>query len=184
MKIIKPYYEILTDISDGGIKELQFIEQAARTCYKSEDKITQDGESAKRLVKQLIDSGAWVDVTQGMDARLLNEENIKQINCLKVKMLHFAWDNPKDKLCKEALARFAKLNQLDSRRRRVYVLTNYWSTLDEDLYRVYWLRDNGYDPYVMVYDKDNAPKKIRQLQRWVNNKFIFHSCDRFEEYQA
>jgi len=57
MKIIKPYYTILSNISDGGIKELQFIEQAARTCYKSEDKITQDGESAKRLVKQLIDSG-------------------------------------------------------------------------------------------------------------------------------
>ena len=57
MKIIKPFYIILSDISDGGIKELQFIEQAARTCYKSEDKITQDGESAKRLVKQLIDSG-------------------------------------------------------------------------------------------------------------------------------
>ena len=57
MKIIEPYYKILTDISDGGIKELQFIEQAARTCYKSEDKITQDGESAKALIKQLIKSG-------------------------------------------------------------------------------------------------------------------------------
>lgn len=139
---------------------------------------------AKDLLKQLVASGAWVDVTQGMDARLLNAENIELINSLKVKMLHFAWDNPKDKLCQEALARFAKLNKLDLRRRRVYVLTNYWSTLEEDLYRVYWLRDNGYDPYVMVYDKDNAPKKIRQLQRWVNNKFIFRSCDRFEEYQA
>jgi thymidylate synthase (FAD) len=57
MKIIEPYYQILPDISEGGIKELQFIEKAARTCYKSEDKITQDGESAKRLVKQLIQSG-------------------------------------------------------------------------------------------------------------------------------
>ena len=57
MKIIKPYYTILSDISDGGIKELQFIEQAARTCYKSEDKITQGGESAKALIKQLIKSG-------------------------------------------------------------------------------------------------------------------------------
>lgn len=57
MKIIKPYYKILTDISDGGIKELQFIEQAARTCYKSEDKITEDGESAKALIKRLISSG-------------------------------------------------------------------------------------------------------------------------------
>ena len=57
MKIIKPYYTILSNISDGGIKELQFIEQAARTCYKSGDKITDDGESAKALVKRLISSG-------------------------------------------------------------------------------------------------------------------------------
>ena len=57
MKIIKPYAEILSGISKGGIKELQFIEKAARTCYKSEDKITEDGESAKALIKRLISSG-------------------------------------------------------------------------------------------------------------------------------
>lgn len=55
MKIIKPSYEILTPISDGGIKELQHIERIARVCYKSEDKISPDGESAKRLIKMLID---------------------------------------------------------------------------------------------------------------------------------
>ena len=57
MRIIKPSYTILSDISENGIKELQFIEQAARTCYKSEDKITDDGDSAKSLVKRLIKSG-------------------------------------------------------------------------------------------------------------------------------
>ena len=54
MKIIEPKYEILTDISEGGIKELQQIERVARVCYKSEDKITQDGESAKKLVGFLV----------------------------------------------------------------------------------------------------------------------------------
>ena len=34
MKIIEPKYEILTEISDGGIKELQQIERVARVCYK------------------------------------------------------------------------------------------------------------------------------------------------------
>lgn len=48
MKIVEPKYEILTDISEGGIKELQQIERVARVCYKSEDKITPDGESAKK----------------------------------------------------------------------------------------------------------------------------------------
>lgn len=48
MKIVEPKYEILTDISEGGIEELQQIERVARVCYKSEDKITPDGESAKK----------------------------------------------------------------------------------------------------------------------------------------
>ena len=30
MKIVEPKYEILTDISEGGIKELQQIERVAR----------------------------------------------------------------------------------------------------------------------------------------------------------
>ena len=55
MKIIKPSYEILTDISENGIKELQHIEKIARVCYKSENLITKDGESAKKMVKMLID---------------------------------------------------------------------------------------------------------------------------------
>ena len=57
MKIIKPSYEILTPISDGGIKELQHIEKIGRVCYKSENRITDDGESAKKFVKMLISNG-------------------------------------------------------------------------------------------------------------------------------
>ena len=57
MKLIKQYFEILTPISVDGIYELQAIEKAGRTCYKSEDKISPDGESAKRFVKMLIDRG-------------------------------------------------------------------------------------------------------------------------------
>lgn len=57
MKIVEPKYEILTDISEGGIKELQQIERVARVCYKSEDKITPDDESAKKLVGFLVKQG-------------------------------------------------------------------------------------------------------------------------------
>ena len=55
MKLIKPGYEILTPLD--GLTELKAIERAARTCYKSEAAITDDGESAKKLVRRLIDSG-------------------------------------------------------------------------------------------------------------------------------
>ena len=65
MKVIKPSYEILTPISDGGIKELQHIEKIGRVCYKSEDKITEDGESAKKFVGMLIKRGHEAMIEHG-----------------------------------------------------------------------------------------------------------------------
>lgn len=57
MKILKAKYEILTPISPNGIEELKRIEAVGRTCYKSEDKITDDGESAKKFVAMLVKNG-------------------------------------------------------------------------------------------------------------------------------
>ena len=57
MNKIKASYEILTPISEGGIKELQHIEKIGRVCYKSEDYITEDGESARKFVATLIRNG-------------------------------------------------------------------------------------------------------------------------------
>lgn len=57
MIFVKPSHEILTDISEGGIKELKLIEKCARVSYRSEDKITEDGESAKKMVAMLIKNG-------------------------------------------------------------------------------------------------------------------------------
>ena len=57
MNILKAGFEILTPISEGGIEELRHIEKIGRVCYKSEGKITEDGESAKKFVKMLIDRG-------------------------------------------------------------------------------------------------------------------------------
>ena len=55
MKFIKPHYEILTPIN--GIEMLKNIEKVARTCYKSEDKISEDDSSARKLVQMLINRG-------------------------------------------------------------------------------------------------------------------------------
>ena len=57
MNKIKASYEILTPISEGGTKELQHIEKIGRVCYKSEDYITEDGESARKFVAMLIRTG-------------------------------------------------------------------------------------------------------------------------------
>lgn len=135
------------------------------------------------LLRQLVDSGAKVDITQGLDIRLTNKNNIDLINLLKIKEIHFAWDNPEDDLKPyfehyKALAQHKPHGQYGA----VYCLTNFGSTMEQNLYRVYTLRDMGFDPYIMIYDKPNAPREIRLLQRWCNNRMIFRSCPRFEDY--
>ena len=57
MNKVKAGFEILSNISEGGIEELKHIEKIGRVCYKSENVITEDGESAKRFVGMLIKNG-------------------------------------------------------------------------------------------------------------------------------
>lgn len=136
----------------------------------------------EKLLRQLIDSGASVDFTQGLDIRLISPEKVELLNRVKTKMLHFAWDNPEDDLT-GYFERFAELTTVkDSRKRRVYVLVNFRSSHEQDLYRIYTLRKIGYDPYVMVYEKPTAPPITRKLQRWVNNKWLFYGVPDFKDF--
>ena len=139
------------------------------------------------LLEQLISSKAWVDINQGFDCRLLNEANIELINQLKLKAIHFAWDYMKEtERVLKGLLLYKKLatHRINGMYGTVYTLVNYDTTLEENLYRIYTLRDMGYDPYVMVYDKPNAPKEIKRLQRWCNNRRIFKKTLRFEDYEG
>lgn len=136
----------------------------------------------ERLLAQLADSGATVDFTQGLDVRLMTPKKAAMLNRVRTKMLHFAWDNPEDDLT-PYFKQFAQMTAVkDCRKRRVYVLTNYGSSHEQDLYRIYTLRDMGYDPYVMIYEKATAPPITRQLQRWVNNKRLFWAIGDFNDY--
>ena len=136
------------------------------------------------LLNQLAESKAYVDFTQGLDIRLTNEANIELINRIKVKEIHFAWDNAKTDL-KPYFERYKALakHKPHGKYGTVYCLTNFGSTMEENLYRIYTLRDMGFDPYVMIYDKPNAPREIKDLQRWCNNRFIFRSCKDFKDYK-
>lgn len=137
------------------------------------------------LLRQLADSKAWVDINQGADARMLTEENIDALNHVRLKSIHFAWDlMDQSESVLKGLELYAKFGAIqDYRRRMVYVLTNFNTTIEEDLYRIYKLKELQYNPYVMIYNKPKAPKEIKRLQRWCNNRIIFKSCERFEDYR-
>ena len=137
------------------------------------------------LLGQLADSKAWVDINQGLDCRLLTEQNIEAINRIKLKEIHFAWDYMKES---ESVLRGLKLYASLATRKphgqygTVFCLTNYDTTMEENLYRIYTLRDMGYDPYVMIYDKPHAQREIKHLQRWCNNRMIFKKEPDFHNY--
>lgn len=66
----------------------------------------------------------------------------------------------------------------------VYILCNYDSTMEQNLERIQFCRELDFSPYVMLYNKQDIPKghELRKLQRWVNNRWVFWSCETFEEY--
>ena len=163
----------VANVSDfwNGQKEIRILDPNITACKEKRD-----------LMRQYVETKAKLDFTQGLDIRLLNDDDIADINQMRLRTLHFAWDNPKDDL-EDKFRNFAKGFRRKSNIGMVYCLTNFNSTMEENLYRIYTLRDLGYDPYVMVYNKPNAPKEIIHLQRWCNNKFIFKSCKRFEDYE-
>lgn len=140
----------------------------------------------KDLIQQLIDSGAWVDINQGLDIRLMTEEKAEMLKLLKIKKFHFAWDRyqDKDKILPK-FQMFKEITGIDHRKLGVYVLCNFDTTIEQDLERIYILRDMGYQPYVMLYDKEHIPRghKLRKMARWCNNRWIFAKVRNFEEYQ-
>lgn len=137
----------------------------------------------KELLQQLIDSNAWVDFNQGLDIRLMTTEKAEMLKQIKTKNLHFAWDRyeEKEKILPK-FQMFKEISGIDFRKLTVYVLCNFDTVIEQDLERIYLLRDLGFTPYVMIYDKQNAPEKIRDLQRWCNNKIIFRTVQNFNDY--
>lgn len=142
----------------------------------------------KNLLEQLIDSKANVDFSQGFDIRLMTEEKAEYINQLKIKMLHFAWDQYDQKVF-EKLEYFRPFLKFDDRKLSVYVLVNYNTTLEEDIERIMKLRKLGYSPYITRYKaQDCKDKKLEigniynKLARWVNNRYLWRTNSTFEEY--
>lgn len=138
------------------------------------------------MLGQLIDSKSWVDFSQGVDIRLMTEEKAEMIKQIKVKNIHFAWDRYEDKeKIIPRLKMFKELTGWDKRKLTVYVLTNYDTTMEQDLERIYTLRNLGYWPYVMIYDKQHVKKgdTLRRLQRWVNSKAAFEAERDFRDFR-
>lgn len=176
-----------------GQKNIYLLDQNLLAC---KDRI--------ELIRQLAASGATVDFGGGMDVRFMSDEVIEELRQVKVKDFHFAWDDPREDLFPYFL-KVAASGLFPAKKTGVYVLTNYWSTHEEDLCRIYKLRILGYCPYVMIYDKQKfvnsrgvllpdvweiyTPEQIfrfklcQHLQRWTANRALWATCPTVDTYK-
>lgn len=164
----------VADVKDfwNGQEHIEVLDPNITACREKHD-----------LFQQYADTKATVCFNQGIDIRMITDRDIEDLNNIRLQKVHFAWDNPKDDLEQKfrdyaAGARWKYKGSYGM----VYILTNFNSTMEENLYRIQTVASLGFDPYVMVYDKPHACKEIRRLQRWCNNKFIFKAVPRFEDY--
>lgn len=177
----------------AGQKKIILLDQNLLACKDRET-----------LLDQLIDSGAEVEFNGGLDVRFMNKSVTEKIGRIKIKDHHFAWDDPKEDL-QPYFKRLVEAKIKSPDRIGVYVLTNFWSTIEEDLYRVYELRKLGLMPFVMIYDKQKFVdsrgkwikgveerytqeelrhfKTVQHMQRWCNNRKLITISPDFEEYE-
>lgn len=158
-----------------GQKEIKLLDPNLLAC---KDRV--------ELLHQLVDSRARIDFTQGLDIRFMNPEIIEIILKLKIETIHFAWDKAID--LTEHFRTFKEISGLSARKCAVYVLTNFNTTLEQDLHRIDVLRTLGYEPYTMIYDKHLLPRRhvLKSLQRWTNNKKsgFWRKYNTLQEFQS
>lgn len=132
----------------------------------------------REAIEQLLKWDLPVEFNSGIDVRIFDEDQGEALQKLKIyKQIHIAWDNPREDLrpkIKE-LMKYIKSYKI-----MCYVLIGYWSSKEEDLWRIEELRKLKVDPFVMPYNKKE--KYQRDFARWVNHKAIFKSV-KWKDYK-
>lgn len=136
------------------------------------------------LLQQLAESKAKVNFNQGLDIRLINDKNLELLKKIRLDSIHFAFDRWQDKeIIEPRLRAFAKKTGYNRGKGNVmvYILCNYDTTIEQDIYRIQLCRELNFSPYPMIYDKEHCKPIYKKIQRWCSN-YIFWSVPSFEEY--
>lgn len=90
MKFVNADFQILTQLGPSKLKK---IERIARVCYKSEDKITKDGASARRLIKNLIANGHEAMLEHGYITVVFTVDRALSHELVRHRMASFAQES-------------------------------------------------------------------------------------------
>lgn len=141
--------------------------------------------NAINILRQLQQTSAWIDFTQGLDIRLMTQSIVGVLCDMKIKRVHFAYDQIKNcTVIEKNLKMFMSETGWKRHKVTVYILCNYDTTIEEDLQRIEFVKSIGATPYVMIYNKNLLPKQsqIIKMQRWCNAPQILFSTE-WKDYQ-
>lgn len=143
-----------------------------------DNNITADPNCIDKL-HEIRDRKLIVDINQGCDVRLVNDDIAKALGEVKhLRSLHYAWDLMGfEKQVIEGIKTLSKY--IKPYRHMCFMLVGFNTTFEEDVYRFRKLREMKVDPFVMVYNQKDD-KKLKHFARWVNSR-IYKSC-KWEEY--
>ncbi|WP_224962650.1 radical SAM protein [Geomonas subterranea] len=144
------------------------------------------------ILSEIRDRNLVVDISQGIDVRLLTPEIAKALSEVKhMRSLHYAWDAPQ--AGKSVLAGIEILSRFVRRSAQMcFVLTGFDTDFSQDMERVMLLKEQGVRPYVMRFQCPNSPAKkeetfeqirLRHFQRWVNAPAAIYKTSPFSEYE-
>ncbi|WP_333594375.1 radical SAM protein [Anaerospora hongkongensis] len=172
-------------IKEGGIKEVAWPSDLINPL--SNELILLDNNYLasplwREKSQQIIENGYKVDFTQGLDIRLVGQEQAEYLAAMKHrKRIHFAFDHLGIERDVRTGIELLLSKGIHHDRLSFYILVNFSSTIEQDLQRIAILDEYGVNSFVMVYDKQHAPQKIKHLARWCNKYQTKKSCT-FAEY--
>lgn len=162
------------------VADLTDFWQGQKVVRLLDDNIMADADEFIRDCGQLSRAGVHV-IWEALDIRLVTDETARALASVRTeKSINFAWDgHGQDDAIPSGIETLER-SGIKPWRLMFYVLVGFNTDREYDLHRIYTLRDMGANPFVMPFDKSDRYQK--DLARWCNNKFIFKSTRRFEDY--
>ena len=162
------------------IKDL--LNPRSKVLILMDNNLTADPGCIEKL-HEIRDRGLTVDISQGIDVRLLTPEIAQALAEVKhLRSIHYAWDLVdclNDLKIINGIILLSKY--VKAWKHMCFMLTGYNTTFEQDMYRFRILTDLGVKPYVMPYNKQFRSEKDRCFAGWINSRK--HTVCSFEEFE-
>ena len=161
----------------------EFHDFRFKSCKLLDNNILVDREWFFENTNWAIENKVQIDITQGMDIRLLTQEIAEQLKRIRFvdQQMRFAWDNIElEPIVKSGIDMLKEAGINVKRNVSFFVLSGRVDVPGQedvpfckDVYRCNRLKELGVMPYVMPWG--GGTPMVKALARWANRRYLFKS---------